>query len=396
MNPVLLLPVALAALAALILPLLIHLARRSEQRPTDFAALRWLRQRPKPRHRIRFDEWPLLLLRLLLLALLALWLARPALFGAQDARPWVVVAPGGDVAAALREAQRSQAQARWLAPGFARLDQPMPATRPATASMLRELDASLPAGVAVSVYVPARLSGIDGGRLRLSRPLQWRVGDDTAAAPEVAASPRAASPAAPLIRYAPSRAEALPYLRAVLAAWTPNDAQPAPVHPDTIAPVERGFDPRARAVIWLAPGAVPDTLVAWVGQGGSVLIDADSRWPGPALTFGAPLWRDADGTVRVEAAAVGRGRVLRLTGPLSPRAWPAMLQAGFVHGMRELFEPPAAQPSIVRARDYSPVTGAASFALPPMDLRPWLALLIALLFLAERWLATGARRGAGP
>ena len=92
MNPALLLPAALAALAALIVPLLIHLARRSEQRPADFAALRWLRQKPKPRHRIRFDEWPLLWLRLLLLALLALWLARPVLFiarrGLHDENDW--------------------------------------------------------------------------------------------------------------------------------------------------------------------------------------------------------------------------------------------------------------------------------------------------------------------
>ena len=40
MNLALLLPAGLAALAALLLPLLIHLARRSEQRPTVFAALR--------------------------------------------------------------------------------------------------------------------------------------------------------------------------------------------------------------------------------------------------------------------------------------------------------------------------------------------------------------------
>ena len=83
----LLLPAGLAALAALLLPLLLHLARRHEQTPTDFAALRWLRQKPKPRHRIRFDEWPLLLLRLLLLALLALWLAKPVLSGMDDPRP---------------------------------------------------------------------------------------------------------------------------------------------------------------------------------------------------------------------------------------------------------------------------------------------------------------------
>ena len=96
MNLAFLLPAAFAALAALLLPLLIHLARRSEQRPTDFAALRWLRAKPKPRRRIRFDEWPLLVARLLLLAALVLLLARPVLFGSAGDAPWVAVVPGVD------------------------------------------------------------------------------------------------------------------------------------------------------------------------------------------------------------------------------------------------------------------------------------------------------------
>ena len=47
MTATLLAPAGLLALAALAAPLLIHLAKRTQQRPTDFAALRWLR--PKPR-----------------------------------------------------------------------------------------------------------------------------------------------------------------------------------------------------------------------------------------------------------------------------------------------------------------------------------------------------------
>ena len=103
-------PAGLAALAALLLPLLIHLARRDQQGPLDFAALRWLRAEPRPRSRLRFDERLLLALRLLLLALLALWLARPALHGVEDRRPFVAIMPG--VAAAAMANQALPADAR--------------------------------------------------------------------------------------------------------------------------------------------------------------------------------------------------------------------------------------------------------------------------------------------
>ena len=77
----LLLPVGLAALAALLLPLLLHLERQSEPRATDFAALRWLSARLRPRRSLRLEECWLLLLRLLLVASVALLFARPVLFG---------------------------------------------------------------------------------------------------------------------------------------------------------------------------------------------------------------------------------------------------------------------------------------------------------------------------
>ena len=124
----LLLPAALAALASLLLPLLLHLARRDSVRPLDFAALRWLRARPRPRRRLRFDEWPLLLLRLLLLALLALWLARPVLHGAPDLRPMVVVMPGVPASALPAQKLPENAHRHWLAQGLLALDAPSPAT----------------------------------------------------------------------------------------------------------------------------------------------------------------------------------------------------------------------------------------------------------------------------
>ena len=110
----LLAPAALAALVALLLPLLLHLARRDATRPTPFAALRWLRERPRPRRRLRFDDWSLLLVRLLLLGLLALWLAWPVQHDASPPSHWTVVSPG-----VRRASQASCVSASRPPPAFA-------------------------------------------------------------------------------------------------------------------------------------------------------------------------------------------------------------------------------------------------------------------------------------
>ena len=111
----LLLPGALVSLVALLLPLLIHLARRNQQQPLDFAALRWLNRKPKPRRRLRVDDIPLLLLRLLLLALLALWLAQPVRYGASERRTVVAVMPGIDTATVAQQRLPADARKQWLA-----------------------------------------------------------------------------------------------------------------------------------------------------------------------------------------------------------------------------------------------------------------------------------------
>ncbi|WP_225217903.1 BatA domain-containing protein [Luteimonas colneyensis] len=266
--PGLLLPAGLLALAALALPLLLHLARREDQRPVDFAALRWLSARVRPRRRLRFEERLLLALRLLLVALLALLLARPVLpLEGRDAA-WIVAAPGvaaealrdarhvGDGAAATAEAGRdidvdgdgdgdgdtdgrndgTTVQRRWLAPGFPALgDAPAPAHGPATISLLRELDMRMPTVTPLVVLVPPVLDGVDAERPRLSRPVQWRVvpaGDDRAAGDIVGgtaddadsnSSARTPTPTPTptptiIIRDAGNGTGAR-YLRAVSAAW---------------------------------------------------------------------------------------------------------------------------------------------------------------------------------
>jgi hypothetical protein len=387
MNPALLLPVGLAAFAALIVPLLIHLARRSEQRPTDFAALRWLRQKPKPRHRIRFDEWPLLWLRMLLLALLALWLARPVLFDSADETSWIAVLPGVDVAQVKASVGETDARIRWLAPGYPDLEEQPPTGTLPFASLLRQLDAELPANVALTVFVPEQLQGADAMRPQLSRAVQWKV---VPGAMPVQKPMRVTLPVLN-VRHAPDRTDAVRYLRAAAASWQATTNTTANF---SSAPIDEALPADARTLVWLAPGPVPADVVDWINKGGTALLDAQAEIEFPKTS--SVHWRDATGAPLVEGSALGEGRVLRFTRPFSTATMPQLLEADFPKQLRDLLQAPTPPPSRVMARDYAPITGGATYPQAPRDLQPWLALLIALLLLAERWLATRRSRGVAP
>jgi hypothetical protein len=413
MIPALLLPLGLAALAALAVPLVIHIARRSEQLPTDFAALRWLRQKPRPRQRLRFDEWLLLTVRLVLLTLVALWLARPVVFGAENKRPVVAVMPGL-VPAEEASAIPPDATTVWLAPAFPSLDEPAPKRSVNFPSLLRELDAKLPPAAKLYVIVPETLQGADAERPRLSRPVDWKIVPGA-----MPAAPSAAQALPTLALHADDvHAASLRYFRALATAWqkpapscspsrlrqgvggwapaiiaredaagSPSPTPPASGKGEDCAP------PAGSVLIWLTTTALPHPVTDWVAQGGTALVAADTPIDRTALT---PLWRDPIGAPLVEARAAGRGRLLRFTRPLAPAEMPQLLDGSFPAAMAGLLAAPAPPPARVDARDYTPVTGAAAPTPPARDLQPGLALLIAAVFLAERWLATARRRGVAP
>lgn len=387
MTPALLLPLGLAALAALIVPLVIHIARRSEQLPTDFAALRWLRQKPRPRSRLRFDEWPLLILRLVLLALVALWFARPVLFGAGDKAPYIAVIPGADLAQA--ETLVGEGRGHWLAPGFPDLKTPRPAAAAPVAdnvaSLIRQLDARLPSGAPLTVVTPQVLQGADAERPRLSRPVTWRVVPGS-----MAARPAAPASIPPLsIRTDADHAAAARYLQAAALSW---QAAGRPADADTAA-LDAALPDAKRRLIRLGAGTLPPAVVQWVEAGGTTLVSSDAAVPeGPRAT----VWRDALDRPLIEAQPLGAGRLLRFTRPLTPSETPDLLQADFPLQLKAALTGPAIQPASVMATDYAPLTGVRAFDPAPLDLKPWLAVLIGLLLLGERWLATRRSRGAIP
>lgn len=369
----LLFPLGLLALVAALLPLLVHLARRHPYTPLDFAALRWLRAQVRPRQRIRFDDWPLLLVRVLLLVLLALLLARPALTGTVPAgKTWTVVAPGLDAQALRGDA--SSDDWHWLAPGFPGIDQPAPPQQVPLASLLRELDARLPAGTPLVVHVPDPLPGLDGQRLQLSRTVQWLA---QAAAPAGGSS--VTGQGAPRLRL---REDAPPqvqrWLGAMQRAWN-GRALASPLPADVL--------PDAGEIgVWSSTRALPANWQDWVEAGGSVLTRTTA--PDSARV----LLRDDDGAPLLLQQPIGHGRLLHLSGTWDVDENPTLRQDQLPRRLQLVLQgEPTAR--LGDAHDHTPVQVSLPAQAPvPREMTAWLALLILLVFALERWMASSPRR----
>lgn len=385
----LLLPSALLALLALAVPLLLHLVRQSEQTRIEFAALRWLVARAQPRRRPRFNEWLLLALRMVLLTLLALWLAQPVLSGRPDVRPWVVVHPSID--AAHMPAQTSKnARWYWLAPGFPAIEQPAPRSTASIASLLRELDATLPRDVSLTAIVPEQFDTTDAQRPRLGRAVTWTP------VPGTSSFNAAVAPKPMLIAaYADvAHQQSLPYLRAAAAAWATRAKPPVPT--DKLREIA-GIDAlhaNDTHLVWLTNTEVPAQQQQWVRNGGVILLAQDSTTTSLDWQDAQVAWRGADGTPLALRLAEGKGAWVRMLVPFTPESLPTLLEPSFPRALQDALqvEPPVA--TRAWAESYAPVmdTQAMRATQSARPLAGLLALLIALLFGIERWLAMSVRR----
>lgn len=380
MIPALLLPAALAALLAVAVPLAIHIARRTETRTIDFAALRWLNPNPKPVQRLQLDERLLLAVRIALIVAIAVALARPVLRPSGDERPVVALAPGIDATKVPGDSARRV----WLAPDFPSADHAAPPATADLASLIRQLDAETPAGTPLTLVVPQTFDA-DGGRLVLSRKVAWKVAPATATP---SAKPERTPPAL-AVRYAAERVEAVQYFRAAAGAFAGPDQAPA----FDAAPVDQPLPRGTKTLIWLSGAPLSDAVLSWIERGGVVLLADDA--PSPVEGSKTVVWRDAVAEPLAVEGRYGQGRVLQLTRPLAPKSLPALVEPDFPDRLWTLLDPPPA-PARVAAQDYAPALGEAGPALAfnphPIDLRPWLAALIAALFAGERWLATRRKR----
>jgi len=378
-------PLAALALLALLVPLVIHLIRRPAARDIAFAALDWLSDRLPPRRHWRFEQRRLLAVRLLLVALLALLLAEPLWRSdAAAGKARVYVAPGLDRGAAQSAVDAPLADWYWLAAGDPAFDQPPPATPDAAllVSLIRELDATLPAAVRLTVIVPATLAGLDGERLRLGRDLDWRIVPGTATEPAAARRVQPLSLPAPWPIAIRADGVAESVAQALVAAWR---AAGVALAVDAAAP---GVPVAADTALLIASGAV-DAAVAAQIDGGMTLLRSD-----PGATTGEIVLRDEAGQPLLRQQSAGRGRIVTLAGPLDPLAFPALREPQLPARLLALLRLPGAAPDRALAASVTPLRVDRDAQGGATLLAPSLIVLIAALALLERLLATRPRREA--
>jgi hypothetical protein len=231
------------------------------------------------------------------------------------------------------------------------------------------------------------LQGADAERPRLAHRVEQRVLPGDMAAPQ----PAPGAPLSLVVRYVPGEEEGLRYLRAAAAAWRTSPQAPLAF---SAALLPTPLPATAATIVWLAPGPVPAAVLDRAARGAAVLTGSQAAAAGAGLAV--PVWRDAMGRPLVEAAALGRGRVLRFTRPLTPGAMPELLEPDFPARLRAALAEPSPPPMRVEAQDYAPLPGGRVGVPPAQDLRPALAGIVVALFAAERWLATRRRRASTP
>lgn len=376
MSLTLLLPMGLLALAGLLVPLLIHLIRRPEQEITDFAALRWLRESVRPKHRLRFDDLWLLLTRLGLVSLVALLTALPVLKGDwRTTRHVIAVDTDVDLAAARKQFGDIEADWRWIAAGFPSVEEAIPPSAQALASLLRELDSTLAQKDRLTVLVPDEVAGLDAQRIALTHAVDWQ---------QIAAKSRAlGSESGPIkrtlvIRHGPEPLSGLRYLRAAVEVWSSLGQDQWQLDDQALA---MPLPEKADGLIWLG-AALPDSIRTWVEKGGRVLV-VDG-----ALGQGEPVWRDEQFEIVASEERLGRGAVIHLRAPLVPARLPSMLDADFPRRLQTLILPAPRPPDRAFAREVEPSVIDRAQAEQQTSLISLMGLLMALVFLLERVLAT--------
>jgi hypothetical protein len=423
-------PAALWGLAALAVPIALHLWSRRAGRPVRVGSIALFAGAPPPvARRLRLaDPW-LLALRCAVLATLVGALAGPVWHtGARaDGTTWVLVAPevlaDSSSAARLDSLIDGHAERRLLAGGLPPLT---PSDRAAATSvrirptdpwsLLREAAFLAPPGTRFVVVAPAALPAPAGDRPVLRNPVTWIPLGPAPAAPRAAMPP-----AARLVRvYSDAeRREDARYVAAALEAAAAATGIPAVVSSREAAAPPHDVAEHADWIVWLAARPPPGELQREVRGGATLLVDAGGAAPveragelrtitahagGPVPTVWrraglsnatgprAPLWTDDRGTALLTAERLGAGVVLRFDSRFHPAWSDLVLLPAFPQAVAALWAEPGPEPPPRRltATQILPDRASGSGPRPAGPTRDlyhlfWLAAVV--LFFWERRLA---------
>lgn len=180
------------ALAGLAVPLAIHLLSRGRRLRVAIGTVRHLAgSESRALRRLRLTGWRQLLVRLALLAALALALAGPRWppIGSRGSTgDWLFIdpellalelgagLPDNDFSRALQESREKATSIRLLSPGLPEVGGGEAQSASADAwSLLREADEMAPAGTPFSVFTLDRVGWLHGRRPAIGRSVDWRI-----------------------------------------------------------------------------------------------------------------------------------------------------------------------------------------------------------------------------
>ena len=401
-------PIWLFGLAALALPLALHLWSRRTGRPIRIGSIRLLAGAPLATARSwRIQEPWILLLRCVVLAALVVALAGPYWAPRDAAGPtWALVADDvADRAALTDSLQHAGIVVRpldsanfWMA--------------------LREADRAAPPGTRFLVFAPALLRNFRGARPVIGSAVEWhsRPAADAGAPPAVQRMG-----ARVVALYAdPGRREDARYVAAALRAAGLATGIRAIV---TVRPPHGAGESAADAdwAIWLSDRSVPEAIRRRVREGATLVSDAGTdpasrrrtrivlaeqpsdAWlerRSVAANDGAPVWSDGAGAPLLTVAREGRGVHYRFHSRFAPAWTDFVLRPAFPEAMARLWvgadpggergdDRRIARSQLLPVSDRTLRSAASAGPQRSLFLPAW--LLAVLLFLLERQLAARPR-----
>ncbi|MGQ0800218.1 MAG: BatA domain-containing protein [Pseudomarimonas sp.] len=392
-------PLGLAALAAVVMPIWLHLDRRRSMRVLRFAAMRFIGTAHPPKRTWRLTEWLLLALRVLLIVAVVVWLAQPTWVAEWRAPQRVLaVAPGVPVELISAHADGMD-RALWLNSELAEIDlagMQIPTIDPdgsvakshppVFSSLLRQLDAELAPGDQLRVLVGEQVSGLDAQAIALSREVEWRTVRTESSASGASTDVDTPLPRSVAIRYASADAPALPWLRAAIKAWDGDVSIQVTVDEQAST---AALPDEVDALIWLGD-APDDEALALLDAGTRLLhlhlVDGDGE---PAADVAEAVWPGI-------GQRVGHGWLTRVSDRFEASELPILHSPEFPAALFTVLfgEPPA--PTRAYADQIEPTQISRPAEPSKTPLRPWLIWLIASLFLLERALANGRRLRGTP